>query len=114
MPTTLPRAVGAVALLFLAPRLSVVAAAAASLVYGATLFASSLFSFLYHVLERAKRRSLFRLLDHGAIFLLIAGTYTPLTVVAARGSWSFVVLVRNDSIDRWRSNTVTGLSSFSG
>jgi hemolysin III len=85
-------AVGTVVLLVLAPRLSVVAAAVATLVYGTTLLASSLFSFLYHVLERAKRRSLFRLLDHGAIFLLIAGTYTPLTVIAARGSWSFVVL----------------------
>jgi hemolysin III len=83
---------GTIAILILAPHLRAAAAAVAALVYAATLSASALFSFLYHVLEKAKRRRLFRLLDHGTIFLLIAGTYTPLTVIAARGSWSFVVL----------------------
>ena len=50
---------------------------AASLVYGLTLAACTLFSFLYNMWETAPARKLLRLLDHAAIFLLIAGTYTP-------------------------------------
>ena len=50
-------------------------------VYGLTLFLLFLFSTLYHSLDgRAKR--VFRILDHQAIYLLIAGTYTPFTLVA--------------------------------
>jgi hemolysin III len=51
--------------------------AAASLVYGTSLVLCALCSFLYNMLETAKRRDLLRRLDHAAIFLLIAGTYTP-------------------------------------
>ena len=51
--------------------------AGAALVYGATLVACSLCSFLYNMLEQARRRAVLRALDHAAIFLLIAGTYTP-------------------------------------
>jgi hemolysin III len=50
---------------------------AASLVYGLSLVACALCSYLYHMRETAKRRALLRYLDHAAIFLLIAGTYTP-------------------------------------
>jgi hemolysin III len=49
----------------------------ACLVYGVALVACALCSFLYNMLETAKRRALLRYLDHAAIFLLIAGTYTP-------------------------------------
>jgi hemolysin III len=49
----------------------------AAIVYGASLVACSLCSFLYHTLERSPRRAVLRYLDHAAIFLLIAGTYTP-------------------------------------
>jgi hemolysin III len=69
-------------LLALAPELRDRAAALAALTYGASLVACSLFSFLYNVLERARRRQLLRYLDHAAIFLLIAGTYTPFAAVA--------------------------------
>lgn len=51
--------------------------AATSLVYGTSLVACALCSFLYNMLETAPRRDLLRRLDHAAIFLLIAGTYTP-------------------------------------
>jgi hemolysin III len=47
------------------------------LVYGATLVACSLCSYLYNTREASPRRALLRSLDHSAIFLLIAGTYTP-------------------------------------
>jgi hemolysin III len=56
----------------------------ACLVYGASLVACSLFSFLYNTLERARRRHLLRLCDHACIFLLIAGTYTPFNVIALK------------------------------
>jgi hemolysin III len=60
-------------------------------VYGLTLFLLYLFSTLYHSLPgRAKR--VFRVLDHQAIYLLIAGTYTPFIIIAmdgALGWWMF-------------------------
>ncbi|TDX99310.1 PAQR family membrane homeostasis protein TrhA [Thiohalophilus thiocyanatoxydans] len=60
-------------------------------VYGATLFLLYLISTLYHGLGgRAKR--VFRILDHQAIYLLIAGSYTPFTLVTLHGSvgwWLF-------------------------
>jgi hemolysin III len=59
------------------------------LVYGATLVACSVTSYLYHTLENAPRRSLLRYLDHAAIFLLIAGTYTPFAASGIRGPFGF-------------------------
>jgi len=60
-------------------------------VYGLTLFLLYLFSTLYHSLRgRAKR--VFQVLDHHAIYLLIAGTYTPFSLVALKGKtgwWLF-------------------------
>ncbi|HXV74968.1 MAG TPA: hemolysin III family protein [Candidatus Polarisedimenticolaceae bacterium] len=57
-------------------------------VYGASLVSLYLFSTLYHgVRGRAKR--LFRRLDHNAIYLLIAGTYTPFVLVTLRGGWGW-------------------------
>jgi hemolysin III len=49
----------------------------ASLIYGVCLVLCSLCSYLYNMLETARRRGLLRYLDHACIFLLIAGTYTP-------------------------------------
>ncbi|NOX42472.1 MAG: hemolysin III family protein [Gammaproteobacteria bacterium] len=57
--------------------------------YGATLFVLYLFSTLYHSL-RGRAKQFFQKLDHIAIYLLIAGTYTPFTLVTLRGTlgWS--------------------------
>src|SRR5882724_2425199 len=55
---------------------------ASGFVYAACLVACSLCSFLYHMLERARWRHVLRHLDHAAIFLLIAGTYTPFAAAA--------------------------------
>ena len=64
------------------------------IVYGATLFLLYLISTLYHGLPgRAKR--VFRILDHQAIYLLIAGSYTPFTLVTLSGRvgwWLFGAL----------------------
>ncbi len=54
-------------------------------VYGLTLFLLYLFSTLYHALVGPARR-VFQVLDHQAIYLLIAGTYTPFTLVALEGT----------------------------
>jgi hemolysin III len=55
-------------------------------VYGATLFLLYLMSTLYHSL-RGRAKAVFRKLDHLAIYLLIAGTYTPFTLVTLNGVW---------------------------
>ena len=49
-------------------------------------------STLYHVLPENRAKRVFRVLDHGAIFLLTAGTYTPFTLGALRGAWGWTLL----------------------
>ena len=64
----------------------------ASIVYGVSLIALFLASTIYHALHMSPNRQLFKLLDHCAIYLLIAGTYTPFMLVAMRtatGWWLF-------------------------
>ena len=56
--------------------------------YGATLFMLYGFSTLYHSL-RGRAKAIFRRFDHLAIYLLIAGTYTPFTLVTLRGGWGW-------------------------
>jgi hemolysin III len=61
-------------------------------IYGATLFLLYLTSTLYHGLSPGRAKRVFRVLDHQAIYLLIAGSYTPLTLVSLSGStgwWMF-------------------------
>jgi hemolysin III len=59
-------------------------------IYGATLFLLYLFSSLYHGL-RGRPKAFFQKLDHYAIYLLIAGTYTPFTLVTIRGAWGWSI-----------------------
>jgi hemolysin III len=64
----------------------------ASAVYGSSLVVLFLASTLYHALYATRARALFRVLDHCAIYLLIAGTYTPFLLVSMRGGvgwWLF-------------------------
>ena len=64
----------------------------ASSIYGATLIGLFLASTVYHSMYRSRHREIFKLLDHCAIYLLIAGTYTPFLLVAMRtdtGWWLF-------------------------
>ena len=56
--------------------------------YGATLFTLYGASTLYHSL-RGRAKAVFRRLDHLAIYLLIAGTYTPFMLVTLRGGWGW-------------------------
>lgn len=57
-------------------------------VYGFMLFALYALSTLYHS-TRGKLKRVFRKLDHCSIYLLIAGTYTPFTLVTLRGAWGW-------------------------
>ena len=64
----------------------------ASVVYGSSLITLFLASTVYHTFHRSPRKQLYKLLDHCAIYLLIAGTYTPFLLVALRNStgwWLF-------------------------
>ena len=59
-------------------------------IYGTTLFLLYTISTLYHSLRgRAKR--FFHKLDHYSIYFLIAGTYTPFTLVTLRGGWGWTI-----------------------
>jgi len=59
-------------------------------VYGATLVLLYLASTLYHSVH-GRAKQVFQKLDHGAIYLLIAGTYTPFTLVSLRGPHGWTV-----------------------
>ncbi|MBE1159068.1 PAQR family membrane homeostasis protein TrhA [Dyella acidiphila] len=61
----------------------------ASAVYGISLILLYTASTLYHSIRAESARHLLRTLDHIAIFLLIAGTYTPFTLIALRGTWGW-------------------------
>ena len=65
---------------------------AACAIYASTLVLLYAASTLYHALSRTRARHVFRVLDHSAIFLLIAGTYTPFALVLLRGPWGWTLL----------------------
>ena len=59
-------------------------------IYGATLISLFGASTLYHS-TRGMTKNVFRKFDHSAIYLLIAGTYTPFTLVTLRGPWGWTL-----------------------
>jgi hemolysin III len=76
--------------------LSTVRQDGASRIVGASVFAATmvllyLTSTLYHALPRNRAKQAFQVLDHGAIFLMIAGTYTPFTLGVLRGTWGWTL-----------------------
>lgn len=60
-----------------------------SSIYGATLILLYAASTLYHSIQLPRAKRVLQILDHSAIFLLIAGTYTPFTLVNLRGAWGW-------------------------
>ena len=58
-------------------------------VYGSSLILLYLASTLYHGLQNQRAKRIFKILDHSAIFLLIAGTYTPFLLDNLRGAWGW-------------------------
>lgn len=65
---------------------------ASYVVYGSSLILLFLASSLYHGVQSEKLKRLFKLLDHCAIYLLIAGSYTPLLLLTVQGTLADVVL----------------------
>lgn len=61
-------------------------------VFGSTIIVLYLASTLYHSLTHARAKHFFRQVDHCAIFLLIAGSYTPFTLGVLRGPWGWTLL----------------------
>ncbi len=58
-------------------------------IYGSTLVFLYTASTLYHSIQLTNAKRVLRVLDHSTIFLLIAGTYTPFTLVNLRGPWGW-------------------------
>ncbi|MFZ5943097.1 MAG: PAQR family membrane homeostasis protein TrhA [Bacillota bacterium] len=60
-------------------------------IYGFTLFFLYLSSTLYHSVFHYRIKRILRIFDHSSIFLLIAGSYTPITLGLMRGVWGWVL-----------------------
>jgi hemolysin III len=65
-------------------------------IVGASVFATAtvllyFVSTLFHALPRCRAKRVFQILDHSAIYLLIAGTYTPFTLGVLRGDWGWTL-----------------------
>lgn len=76
--------------------LSAVRHGGAARIAGASVFAATmvllyLTSTLYHALPGNRAKRVFQVLDHAAIFLMIAGTYTPITLGVLRGAWGWTL-----------------------
>ena len=70
-------------------------------IYAATLVILYTASTLYHSIQKPRAKRLLQVVDHSAIYLLIAGTYTPFTLVSLRGPWG-----------RWLVGVIWGLAAF--
>jgi len=64
-------------------------AVTASAVFGTCLVLLYAASTLYHALPCPRAKRVFQVLDHSAIYLLIAGTYTPISLICLRGAWGW-------------------------
>ena len=68
-----------------------------AMVVGGSVFSGAMIlmylsSLLYHALPHGRGKHVFRIFDHVAIFLLIAGTYTPITLGVLKGAWGWALL----------------------
>jgi hemolysin III len=60
-------------------------------IFGATMICLYTASTLYHAFREEKLKRFFKLLDHSSIYLLIAGSYTPITLTVMRGGWGWTM-----------------------
>ena len=65
-------------------------------IVGATVFATTMVllystSMLFHAFPQSRTKQVFQVLDHSAIYLLIAGTYTPFTLGVLHGTWGWIL-----------------------
>jgi hemolysin III len=64
----------------------------ASAIFGATLILCFTTSTLYHSVQSERIKQVLRVFDHSAVFLLIAGTYTPFMLIGVPGPWGWTIL----------------------
>ncbi len=60
-------------------------------IYGATMIILYLASTLYHSFPKGKTKNILEIIDHCAIYLLIAGTYTPFTLLVLKGKIGWII-----------------------
>lgn len=65
----------------------------ALIAYGMGLIGTFIFSAAYNLTTQIERRAFLRKLDRAAIFIMIAGTYTPLGLIGIGGSWGYWIVV---------------------
>ncbi len=63
-----------------------------AIIYGASLIALFTSSTFYHSISRIELKPLLKQFDHCAIYLLIAGTYTPFMLISLKGVWGYTIL----------------------
>jgi hemolysin III len=63
----------------------------AYIVFTVALIGMFLSSTLYHAIQHAGAKRIFRILDHSAIYIFIAGTYTPFCLLGLRGAWGWTI-----------------------
>lgn len=63
-----------------------------AIVYGSSMIVLFLASTLYHSISHVPAKKVLKLLDHCAIYLLIAGTYTPFMLISLKGAWGYSIL----------------------
>jgi len=87
--------IGTITLLAKAGNIHSVTATVSAVIFGLSMIFSYSSSTLYHALARTRARHVFHILDHCMIYLLIAGTYTPLVLVTIGGrlGWTIFVIV---------------------
>jgi hemolysin III len=93
-------------------------------IFAGTLVLVYICSTLYHSLVRTRARPVFHILDHSSIYLLIAGTYTPFTLISLRGplgwsvfgvEWSLAVagvLFKSLAMERFKAGWLAVLSTM--
>jgi hemolysin III len=67
------------------------AAIVGAAIFGSTMALLYLTSAVYHAVAPSRAKRVFQILDHAAIYLLIAGTYTPFTLGVLRGPWGWAL-----------------------
>ena len=82
---------GLVALVIVAALRGTVTSIVSCSVYGATLVCLYAASTAYHAAWSPRWKKMLQIVDHSCIYLLIAGTYTPFTLVALRGGWGWTL-----------------------
>ncbi len=89
---------GLIVLVVIAHLHSSVMGVIASVIYGSTLIIMYGSSTLYHAVTNQRVKKIFQIFDHASIYFLIAGSYTPITLVVLGGGWGWSIFGINWAI----------------